>query len=107
MEWNKIDFHICNSASRNVFKEVILKLIRPEPSQVDSSGGLKFLTRIRLGLSYVADYKFRYTFQDRTNPVCCCGQEIKISTHFLLHRFNYHCAKQTFFENIKKLIQQS
>ena len=51
MEWNEIDVNIRNSASCNVFKKVILKLIRPEPSQVlnaDSSEGLKFLKRIRL-----------------------------------------------------------
>ena len=47
------------------FKKVILKIIRPEPNQVlniDSSEGLKFLTRIRLGLSHLADHKFRQNF---------------------------------------------
>ena len=42
MEWNKIDLNICNSASCNVFKRVILKFIRPEPNQVfhvDNSDG--------------------------------------------------------------------
>ena len=67
MEWNKIDVNIRNSASCNVFKRVILKFIRPEPSQMfdvnSSSGGLKFLTRIRLRLSYLSDHKFRHNFQ--------------------------------------------
>ena len=34
MEWNKIDVIVRNSTSCNVFKRVILKLIRTEPSQV-------------------------------------------------------------------------
>ena len=71
---------MCNSASCNVFKRVILKFTRPEPNQVfhaDSSEGLKFLTRIRLALSYLADHKFRHSFQDCLNPVCGCGQEIE------------------------------
>ena len=72
LEWNKIDVNIHNSTSCNVFKRVILKFIRREPNQVfnvDSSEGLKFLTRIRLGLSHLADHKFRHNFQDCVNPV--------------------------------------
>ena len=71
LEWNKLDVNIRNSASCNVFKRVILKFTRPEPNQVfnvDSSEGLKFLTRIRLGLSHLVDHKFRHNFQDCVNP---------------------------------------
>ena len=81
------------------FKRVIPKFTRPEPNQVfnvDSSEGLKFLTRIRLGLSHLADHKFRHNFQDCINPVYSCGQEIETSTH-------YHCARQTLFEKVKKI----
>ena len=95
--------NIRNSASCNVFKRVILKFIRPEPSQVfnvDSSEGLKVLTRIRLGLSHLADDKFRDNFQDSINFICSCGQELEASTHFLLHCSNYHCARQTLFTKI-------
>ena len=52
IEWNKTDVNIPNSPFCNVFKKVMLKLIRPKPNQVfniDSSEGLKLLTRIRLG----------------------------------------------------------
>ena len=87
LEWNNLDVNIRNSASCNFFKRVILKFTRPEPNQVfnvDSSEGLKFLTRIRLGLSHLADHKFRQNCQDCVNPVCSCGQEIETSTHFLL-----------------------
>ena len=79
LEWNNLDVNIRNSASCNFFKRVIPKFTRPEPNQVfnvDSSEGLKFLTRIRLGL--------RQNCQDCVNPVCSCGQEIETSTHFLL-----------------------
>ena len=65
MEWNKIDVNIRNSTSCNVFKRVILKFIRPEPNQVfnvESSEGLKSLTKVRLGLSHLADHKFRHNF---------------------------------------------
>ena len=71
--------------------------------QADSSEGLKFLTRIKYGLSHLADHKFRLNFQDCVNPVCSCGQEIETSTHFLLHCSIYHSARQTLFEKVKKI----
>ena len=68
---------------------------------VDSSQGLKFLTRVRIGLSHLADHKFTHNFQDYVNPICSCGQEIKTPTHFLLTV--YHCARQTLFEKVNKI----
>ena len=34
MEWNKLEANIQDSTSCNVFEQVILKLIIPEPNQV-------------------------------------------------------------------------
>ena len=65
MDWNKIDVNIRNSASSNVFEKVILKFIRPENNQVfniDINEWLTFLTRMRLGLSHMADHKLRHNF---------------------------------------------
>ena len=104
MEWTNVN--ICNSASCNVFNKVILKIIRPEPNQVfnvDSSEELKFLTRTKLGLSHLADQKFRHKFQDCIDPICSCNHEIKTSTHFLLHCSNYDCARQTLFEKVSEI----
>ena len=69
----------------------------------DSNEGLTFLTKIRLGLSHLADQKFRYNFQDYIKLVCSCDLEIQTSTHFLIHCSNYYCARQTLFEKVKKV----
>ena len=73
--------------------------------------GLKLLTRMRLGLSHLADHKFRHNFQDCLNPICSCGQEIEATSHFLIHCLNYRCARKTFFEKINlidsNILQQS
>ena len=69
----------------------------------DSNEGLKFITRIRLGLSHLADHKSRHNFKDFIKPVCSCDQEIETSTHFLIHFSNYYCARQTVFEKVKKV----
>ena len=34
--------------------------------------GIKYLTRLRLGLSHINDHKFRHNFQDRLNSLCPC-----------------------------------
>ena len=66
---------------------------------------------MRLGLSHLADHKFRHNFQDCLNPICSCGQEIETTSHFLLHFLNYLCARKTFFEKINlidsNILQQS
>ena len=60
--------------------------------------GLKLLTRMRLGLGYLADHKFRHNFQDCLNPICSCSHEIETTSHSLLDSLNYHCARKAFFE---------
>ena len=73
MECNKIEVNIHKLAPCNVSKIVILKFIRSEPNQmfnVEVGEGLKFLTRIRLGLSHMADHKLSHNFQDCVNPIC-------------------------------------
>ena len=70
---------------------------------VESSEGLKLLGRIRLGLSHLADHKFRHNFQGCINPICSCGKEIETSTYFFLHCSNYNCARQTLFKKINKI----
>ena len=52
---------------------------------------------MRLGLSHLADHKFKYNFQDCLNSICSCGQEIETTSHFLLHSLNYRCAREAFF----------
>ena len=54
LEWNKLDPSLRNSASYNVFKNSILKFIRPFPNKIfqcHNAKGIKLVTRLRLGLS--------------------------------------------------------
>ena len=97
------DISIRNSSSCHTFKNLILEFIKLEPNRLSSTQklkGLKLLTRMRLGLSHLANHKFRHNFQDCLNPICSCGQEIETTSHFLLHCLNYRCARKTFFEKI-------
>ena len=55
-EWNKLDPDICSSASYNLFRNTLLKFIRPLPRKmfsINDSVGVKLLTRLRLGFSHL------------------------------------------------------
>ena len=64
-EWNILDISVRYSSSCHILKNLILKFIRPEPNRISSTQNfedLKLLTRMRLGLSHLADHKFRHNF---------------------------------------------
>ena len=107
-EWNNLDISIHNSSLCHIFKYLILKFIRPEPNRISSTQnfeGLKLLTRMRLGLSHLANHKSRHNFQDCWKPICSSGQEIETTSHFLLHCLNYHyCKKNIFWIKLTSLI---
>ena len=70
------------------FKTNILRFILPSPNSAYSCHNpkrLKFVTKLRLGLSHLREHKFKHSFQDTTNPLCSCGLDIESTEHFLLH----------------------
>ena len=58
--------------------------------------GLKLLTRMRLGLGYLADHKFRHNFQDCLNPICSCGHNKLFPSSLSQLPL---CKKRIFWEN--------
>ena len=92
-EWNKLDEGIRKIDSFEIFKNSLLKIIRPAPNNVfliRDATGLKLLTRLRLGLSHLREHKFSHNFQDTVNPLCSCSLELENVEHFFLrcHHFN-------------------
>ena len=58
-EWNNLSLEIRKSVSYEVFKNSLLKFIRPSPNSlfnVSDSPGIKILTRLRLGLSHLREH---------------------------------------------------
>ena len=95
-EWNKLDLDIRNSASLNAFKKKLLNFIRPCANSIfdiHNPLGIKLLTRLRLGLSPLHEYKFRHCFQDTLNP----------TTHFFLHCTNFLIPRQTLYQKIRNI----
>ena len=104
IEWNKLDHNIRNSSSFNIFSKSILKFIRPPANSLfdcHNRKGIKFITRLRLGLSHLREQKFKHGFQDSLNPFCRCGLDIESTAHFLLHSPTYITERRTLLSAIE------
>ena len=103
IQLNKLDQNICNSGGLYIFKETLLKFIRPTGSTVvnwKNPKGVKLLTRLRSGLSHLSEHKFKHSFQDSLNLKWSCGKDIDALAHFLLYRINYPNERSSFLNVI-------
>ena len=74
---------ICKSVSSEVFKNSLLKIIRPSPNSlfnISDSLGIKLLTRLYLGLIHRRDHN--HSFQDTINTLRPCRLESESTTDF-------------------------
>ena len=58
-EWNSLEQHIKKPKSISIFKSNILKFIQPKPNNIyycHNPKGIRLLTRLRLGLSYLCQH---------------------------------------------------
>ena len=105
-EWNKLAPDLRNSGSFSAFKKSILNFIRPSPNSIfncHDPKALKFITRLRLGLSHLRYHKFKHNFQDSLNPLCNCGLLAETTSHYLLHCPLFADERKTFLSNIKSI----
>ena len=65
--------------------------------------GIKYITRIRLGLSHLREHKFKHSFQDSINPICNCGNDVESATHFFLHYPLYSNERCTLLSSLSKI----
>ena len=75
-EWSKLDPDICSSTSYNLFRNTVIKFIRPVQRKIFNiydSVGVKLLTRLWLGFSHLREHNFRHGFGDILNPPCFCS----------------------------------
>ena len=66
LEWSKLDLQLRNEKSFKKFRNTLLKLRRPTPDLIygiHHPFGLKLLSRLRLGLSHLNEYRFKYNLK--------------------------------------------
>ena len=65
--------------------------------------GIKYLTRLRLGLSHLNEHKFRHNFQDCLNPLCSCSYGVETTNHYFLHCHYYNDIRKTLLDTVKEI----
>ena len=106
IKWNNLDPTLPNSKSFVVFENSILKFIRPSPSNFfncNNYKGIRLITCLRVGMSHLHEHKFKHNFQDRLNPICNCGLDIKSTSHFLLHCPSFNDERSTLLSTLNKI----
>ena len=66
----------------------MLKFIRPSPNSVfncHNCKGIKYVIRLRIGLSHLREHKVKHSFQDTLNPFCSCDLDVETNMHFFLN----------------------
>ena len=90
-ECNNFSLEICKLVLHEVFKNSLLKFIRPTPNSllnVSDSLGIKLLTRLRLSLRHLGEPNLNHIFQDTISPLCSHSLETESTTHFFLRYQN-------------------
>ena len=102
-ERNKLDLSIRNSASLNVFKGRLLQFVRLLENSVFTCHNpieIKYLTRLRLGLSHHRYHKLKHGFPDAVDPLCSCSIAIENTVYYFLHCPNFSAERNTFLNEI-------
>ena len=63
---------------------------------------IRFITRLRVGLSHLCGHKFKLDFQDCLNPICSCCLDIESTSHFLLHCPIFNDERYTLLSTLEK-----
>ena len=106
VEWNKLDANLCNAKSFLIFTNSLLKIGRPIQNpiyNIHDPMGIKYLSRLRLGLSHLNDHKFIHNFQDCLNPLCPRSLEVESTIHYFLHCHYYNDIHKTLLDTVKKI----
>jgi hypothetical protein len=85
--WNNLGFEFHNSVSLNIFKNQLIKLIRPNAKSIfklHDTVGIKILYQLRVGLSPLKCHKKIHNFMDTPDDWCICLSAPEDTQHFLL-----------------------
>ena len=89
-----------------IFKNNILKFIRPKPDSFFNCynlKGIRLITRLRLELSHLCEHKFKYNFPNCLNPLCSCNSSIESTSNFLLLCPIFHDKRLTLLSTLNNI----
>ena len=106
MKWNSLDHNIQKAGSFGVFKNNILKFIRPtfnSASICEYYRGIKLMKRLRVGLVHLRKHRFKHSFQNKLNLSCSCGFDVESTSHDVLHCSMYSDERYTLLNTTKNI----
>ena len=105
--WNNLSNFIKTSPSKNIFKKRYTEFFHVNASSIfgiHNPTGLKYLTRLRLGLSHLRVHKFKHNFFDTPDPFCPCdGKTNESIDHYLLHCPMHFSSRRVLFDNLRNI----
>ena len=106
--WNQLSSFIKNSSSLDVFKKRYMEFFNVTPNPIyglHNPIGLKYLTRLRVGLSHLRAHKYQHNFSDTDTKYCTCGYNIAETVeHFLLFCPLHSHIRSELFGKLKMVI---
>ena len=106
--WNLLSSFIKSSPSLNVFKKRYMEFFNVTPNPIygiHNPVGLKYLTRLRVGLSHLRSHKYLHKFKDTTSKFCICSNNTPETVeHYLLHCPLNHLIRSELFGKLKQII---
>ena len=83
-----------------------MDFIRPVQQSIYSvfnPQGLKFLTRLRLGLNHLNEHRFRHNFKDCINPLYSCSLKVENTLHFFLRCQHHSTFRMGLMNNANRI----
>ena len=105
-EWNKLDPDIRSSTSYHIYRNKLLKFIRPvqrKTFNINDTVGVKLLTRLRLGFSHLGEHKFKHGFRDILNPLCPFSIETETTAHYFLRCHFYNTNRSALMNELNEI----
>ena len=106
--WNYLSSFIKSSPTLEVFKKRYMDFFKVIPNSVygiHNPIGLKYLTRLRVGLSHLRVHKYHHNFSDTTSKMCPCHLNVPESVeHYLLHCPSYSDLRSELFGKLRLII---
>ena len=96
------------SPSLSIFKKRYSDFFTVKPNtiyEIHNPIGLRYLTRLRVGLSHLRSHKYRHNFKDTETDICSCSQNTPENVeHLFLFCPKYNLIRSQLFDNLKKVI---
>ena len=105
--WNNIGPDFRKAKSLAIFKNNLLKLIRPRKRDIfniHDRDGIRWIYQLRIGLSPLRSHKHKHNFISSPSPVCLCTLAEETTTHFLLECITYNANRQVLFTKIDPIL---